>query len=180
MVNRSFCSPPECGLHGIRLTWESYYCKLNQKNWLQYTRNQDMRWFEISCFSFFNYDFNYYHPEYLPDHVPTIGLPCNASCIMLLNPSMTCVPFRTILPSAYLVLHCARFPHQQTVGTSSITSAISKTISLDRLLHSHFQIIKSDLQIVIILIKSVQNCRITIRYPIGFLQNIFFYYILDI
>ena len=31
----------------------------------------------------FNYDFNYYHPEYLPDHVPTIGLPCNASCIML-------------------------------------------------------------------------------------------------
>ena len=83
MVNRSFCSPPECGLHGIRLTWESYYCKLNQKNWLQYTRNQDMRWFEISCFSFFNFDFNYYHPEYLPDHVPTIGLPCNASCIML-------------------------------------------------------------------------------------------------
>lgn len=34
-------------------------------------------------------------------------------------------PSRTIFPSAYLVLHCARLPHQQTVGTSSITSAIS-------------------------------------------------------
>lgn len=116
-------------------------------------------------------------------NISRIMFPQLAFLVMLpasFNPSMTCAPFRTILPSAYLVLHCARFPHQQTVGTSSITSAISKTISLDRLLHSHFQIIKSDLQIVIILIKSVQNCRITIRYPIGFLQNIFFYYILDI
>lgn len=32
---------------------------------------------------------------------------------------------RTISPFAYRVLHCARFPHQQTVGTSSMTSAIS-------------------------------------------------------
>lgn len=31
----------------------------------------------------------------------------------------------TIFPSAYRVLYCARRPHQHTVGTSSITSAIS-------------------------------------------------------
>ena len=38
---------------------------------------------------------------------------------------MICAPSRTIFPLEYRVLHCARFPHQQTVGTSSITSAIS-------------------------------------------------------
>ena len=42
-----------------------------------------------------------------------------------LSPEEVDTPSRTIFPSAYLVLHCARLPHQQTVGTSSMMSAIS-------------------------------------------------------